>query len=194
MQLLLALLCLFLATAESFVDLRGNSGNLDKTSRRSDGEVIYLPSVLSRGTVGEKIKFGILDGKHTVGTVTKITSVNGGFVWSGKVHDGTFFLSYSSGVMMCNIMFPGEDSQYEIRPLDVKSSSYILKKVAMSKYDVEPAGEVHEALEIQAKEEKVHRATTEKRKLQTVDTNNIIDVMILYTPEALAMYGGENRR
>mmetsp|Transcript_63753 Transcript_63753/g.132745 ORF Transcript_63753/g.132745 Transcript_63753/m.132745 type:complete len:894 (+) Transcript_63753:122-2803(+) len=203
------ILAMFLSTAESAVDLRKvepakhvNVGKFSalmserSTSRNVLGElkeeIIFLPTNLGRGFVGEEINFGLIGGVEVSGQIGKITGYNkDSFVWAGPLDGGgNFHLSYSSGSMVGNVYFPDKGYQYEIRPVSTGDGAYVVSQVPYSLTDERDAPEsVRSQLEGAAdKAMKERVAEREKKGALAVDTNNIIDVMVLYTPAVLAYY------
>jgi len=151
---------------------------------------VTLPTHLAHGRVGETIVFELLNDEQELGTITKITNLKAdSFVWFGTVPSGTFYLSYYAGSMLFNIYYPSRGVQMELRPIHAASGEYSLREVQMTDYDKEPDHDTHSALEeVSAQLSKV----AQDKSLLTVDTNNIIDVMVLVTPNAYAKLGGDD--
>mmetsp|Transcript_2709 Transcript_2709/g.4198 ORF Transcript_2709/g.4198 Transcript_2709/m.4198 type:complete len:480 (-) Transcript_2709:1269-2708(-) len=200
-----------LASADKF--LTGSVVGLDSTKKtisylrgfpnavsRADTVTIRLPTFLTSGHVGERIIFGRIGESSVEGTIDSVYSFGkNSFVWSGSVgNGGTFYLSYFAGSIVAYIYFLEQDVQYVYRPFDQAAGLYTLEKEAMSTYDRESDDEAHSLLEAPLAPLVSGSSITEvlqtKHKnalLLSTDTNNILDVMVIYTPQALAAYGDD---
>mmetsp|Transcript_28449 Transcript_28449/g.47793 ORF Transcript_28449/g.47793 Transcript_28449/m.47793 type:complete len:989 (+) Transcript_28449:22-2988(+) len=161
---------------------------------------VFLPDYLPVGSIGETIVFALSENKQVQGVITRITDFKKDhFVWHGAIADtsggGSFYLSYASGAIVGNVYSADRTIQYEIRPLDPKESSYSIRAVPSAVYDVEPDDEAEHELHVEGLnryasahlDERTATQSTSK-SLESSDTNNILDVMVVYTPEALAGY------
>mmetsp|Transcript_28720 Transcript_28720/g.61860 ORF Transcript_28720/g.61860 Transcript_28720/m.61860 type:complete len:1062 (+) Transcript_28720:186-3371(+) len=165
-------------------------------------EVTFLPSSLPAVTVGEQISFGLLDGEEVTGEIGTVTTYSSDrFVWSGTVEGGgSFYLSYAEGAIVGNVYYPSRGVQYEYRPLDRAEGSYSLRAVPTNVYDEEPEEiTAHEMLgrtgPLRSGADWAKQVETSHLRgvsTQATDTNKIMDVMVLYTPQAFAYFNNDS--
>mmetsp|Transcript_15815 Transcript_15815/g.26438 ORF Transcript_15815/g.26438 Transcript_15815/m.26438 type:complete len:927 (+) Transcript_15815:92-2872(+) len=174
----------------------------DPSSPRTFGreEITHLPLELPKGHEGEDVTFGLFDGSSVTGTIKKVVSLKkDSFLWSGSLSNGgTFYVSYVSGAIVANLFCV--DVNYEIRPVKKSDGEYLIREIPNSFFDIEPDDEVdaftEEGAEVRRQEAirdrvKLSEAKTadkhaqEHKSTMNTDTNNIIDVMVVYSPQAL---------
>mmetsp|Transcript_25201 Transcript_25201/g.55855 ORF Transcript_25201/g.55855 Transcript_25201/m.55855 type:complete len:821 (-) Transcript_25201:114-2576(-) len=171
-------------------------------STSAEEEVTYLPTLLLAASVGEPISFGLLDGEEVTGEIGTVTTYSSDrFVWSGTVEGGgSFYLSYAEGAIVGNVYYPSRGVQYEYRPLDRAEGSYSLRAVPLIVYDEEPEEiTAHEMLgrtgPLRSGADWAKQVETSHLRgvsTQATDTNKIMDVMVLYTPQAFAYFNNDS--
>ncbi|KAJ1438387.1 Metallo-peptidase family M12B Reprolysin-like-domain-containing protein [Ochromonadaceae sp. CCMP2298] len=168
----------------------------------TEEEVTFLPSTLLAASVGEQISFGLLDGEEVTGEIGTVTTYSSDrFVWSGTVEGGgSFYLSYATGAIVANVYYPSRGVQYEYRPLDRAEGSYSLRAVPLNVYDEEPEEiRAHDLLgrtgPLRSGVDWAELAETPHLRgvsAQSTDTNGIMDVMVIYTPQAYDYFNNDS--
>ena len=122
--------------------------------------------------------------------------------------DGEFYLSFSSGIAIGHVEFAGELLRYDILPDPDRDNGYLVRSVPSSVYEKEdfPESLLSSEMTEEAGEERYRAIISAQSQASlnvgsnnihnhaitavTADTNNIIDVMFLFTPQALVAIGG----
>jgi hypothetical protein len=113
---------------------------------------------------------------------------------------GTFYVSHSAGATVAEIMLYDQEVTYKLRPRDPSQGIYAVRSVPRSVYDRESSqvGPIVSddlssgAIQGRAQLAQTAAAATEAAigSLAVKDTNNILDVMFIFTPQAYASAGG----
>lgn len=116
-------------------------------------------------------------------------------------------MSVSENVFTASIVLPVEGMRYELRPVDPSTGTYISKAIPQSMYDKDdspeiedPEDEMSEAAgqrrwaEVLQQQEQQAQLQLHQPPMSTLaatqDTNGIIDVMFIFTPQAYTSVGG----
>jgi len=155
------------------------------------------PSLAGIAVVGEGIEFQIRKDAFAVGIIEKVTLNNyDDFFWSGSLLDGegSFNLKYFDGAIAANIEYHNyilrapqrpkyfPKVQFVISALNVSNGAYRINEVQLEKYDTDadfcanmPQGEIPKNL-------------PNNPPPPITDKNGILDLAVLYTPEAYVKY------